>query len=289
MIFALAWLGLALMVYAFIIEPHRLVVNPAELRLNNWEAKLNGLKIVAISDIHGGSNFVTETRIRAVVDKANAQDPDLIVLLGDYVSQNSFDRSVIKMPIERIAESLRGLKAKYGVYAVLGNHDRWFNNDNIKTALEGAGLTVLDDKVALIKTEAGEFWLAGFVDILPFKSRREYSDRQKRVLQAIDHPAPIIALTHNPDAAMMITDNREGAYHVSDDIVLLMAGHTHGGQVGIPFYGAPMVPSSFGYTRGHIVESGLDMFVTSGIGTSIMPVRLGVPPEISVVTIYRNN
>ncbi len=220
-----------------------------------------------------------------MVQKANDQNPDLIVLLGDYVAQNS-DRTKWKMPMDKIAEGLKGLQAKHGVYAILGNHDAWYNADLIKTELERDGYAVLDDKVALIKTDKGEFWLAGFEDILPYGKRRDYSNYAKNVLKGIDRPGgKIIALTHNPDAAMFITDNREGQYKVSDDIVLLMAGHTHGGQVRFPGFGAPLVPSSFGYTRGHIVESGLDMFVTTGIGTSIMPVRFGVPPEIAVVTL----
>jgi uncharacterized protein len=274
-----------LLAYAFFVEPNRLVVNEYEVRLKNWDKNLDGFRIVAISDIHGGANFIDEQKIRSVVQKANEQDPDLIVLLGDYVAQNN-NRTAVKMPPDKIAESLKGLEARYGVYAVLGNHDVWYNADAVKTELERDGYPVLDDKVALIRTGKGEFWLAGFEDILPYRSRRDYSDQAKNVLKGIDVPNPkIIVLTHNPDAAMMITDNREGRYKVSDNIVLLMAGHTHGGQVQLPFFGAPMVPSSFGYTGGHIVESGLDMFVTTGIGTSILPLRFGVPPEIAVVTV----
>jgi predicted MPP superfamily phosphohydrolase len=281
----------SLLGYGFLIEPNRLVVNEYEIGLKDWDKNLDGFRIVMISDIHGGSNFIGEEKIKAVVQKANEQNADLIVLLGDYVTQNSFDRTRINMPIERIADSLKGLKAKYGVYAVLGNHDAWYDNGVIKSEIERAGYPVLDDKVALIQTDKGAFWLAGFKDIQPFGSRRAYSDYAKNVIKDADthgdtHGKKIIALTHNPDAAMMITDNREGQYKVSDDIVLLLTGHTHGGQVRLPYFGAPIVPSSFGYTHGHIVESGLDMFVTTGIGTSILPVRFGVPPEIAVLTIH---
>src|SRR5262249_15614634 len=140
---------------------------------------LDGLRVVMISDIHAGSNFIDEDKIKTIVQKANEQDPDLIVLLGDYVTQNSFDRTKIKMPMEKIADGLAGLKAKYGVFAVLGNHDAWYDNGHIRSEIERDGYTVLDDKVAEISTDRGIFWLAGFRDILPFSSRRAYSDYAK--------------------------------------------------------------------------------------------------------------
>lgn len=279
-------IGLGLLGYVFLVEPGQLKVNQYEIRLKKWDKQLDGLRVVMISDLHAGANFINESKIRTIVQKANEQDADLIVLLGDFVAQNHFDRSQLKMPLKKMVDNLQGLKARYGVFFVLGNHDNEHGSDVVKKEVERTGYRIFDDRTELIKTEKGEFWLAGLRDILKFKSRREYSDYAKSVIKDIKTPdAKIIVLTHNPDSAMMITDNREGQYKMSDNIVLMLAGHTHGGQVQIPFYGSPMVPSSFGYTRGHIVESGLDMFITSGVGTSILPVRFSVPPEIAVVTI----
>lgn len=283
-VLGLLLIGIGLLTYAFLIEPNRLVVKEAEIRLKDWDKGLDDFRIVMISDIHGGSNFIDEQKIRTVVQKANEQDADMIVLLGDYVAQSYQDKSKLKMPVDKIADSLKGLQAKYGVYAVLGNNDYWYNNDEIGRALEAAGYKILDDKVTLIKTDKGEFWLAGLKDLITFKSWKEYSDYAKDVLKQRDVIGPkVVALTHNPDAIVMITDK----LMISDDFILMLAGHTHGGQVRFPYFGSPIVPSSFGqnYVQGELSEKGVKMFVTTGIGTSIIPVRFGVPPEIVVLTI----
>src|SRR5687768_1153487 len=110
---SLAILGLGFLAYSYFIEPHRLVINTAELKISKWDPAFDGLKIVAISDIHGGSNGVDEAKIRRLVEAANIQDPDLIVLLGDYVSQTGprgpDGKRALRMPVETIAAGLQGL------------------------------------------------------------------------------------------------------------------------------------------------------------------------------------
>jgi len=269
--------------YAFFIEPDRLVVKEAGIRIKGWDKTFDGLRIVMISDIHAGSSFIDEEKIRAVVQKANEQNPDLVVLLGDYVAQNHSDRTTLKMPIEKVAENLKGLRAKYGVYAILGNHDYWFGNDKVKSEFERVGYKVLDDEVAEIAKDGQSFRLLGLKDIIEVDSWVRYSNDAKKILAGSDARGKIIVLTHNPDAIVMLT----GEQMISDDLVLLLCGHTHGGQVRLPFIGSPMVPSSFGqkYAQGEVSENGVPMYVTTGIGTSIMPVRFGVPPEIVVLTV----
>src|SRR5690349_2484465 len=98
----IAIIGVLCFSYAYFIEPNRLIVHEELLKIPNWSAKLNGFKVVAISDIHGGANYIDEAKIRKIVELTNAQNPDLIVLLGDYSSQIRGNRKVLKLPMEAI-------------------------------------------------------------------------------------------------------------------------------------------------------------------------------------------
>lgn len=269
-----------LALWAFVIEPSRLVVREYQIKANNWNANLSGLKIALISDVHGGSNFITAEKIRRVVEETNDQNPDLILLCGDYVSEQS-NSSELNMPIADIMANLSGLNAKYGVFAVIGNHDNAYGNEAVRQAIEKVGYTVLENDARIINTEKSRFVLLGMADALTAGDWQTYSNHQIKALRGINaDDLPIITFTHSPEVFPLVSTE----IPFSPNVAVFIAGHTHGGQVRLPFIGAPVVPISYKqFTQGEVRENGHVYFITPGIGTSIMPVRFGVPPEISVI------
>lgn len=283
----LSVLGIAVLSYSYFIEPHRLVTNYAELKISKWNKTFDGLEIVAISDIHGGSNGVDEARIRTLVEIANAQSPDLIVLLGDYISQvgprGANGKRALRMPVETVAANLSGLRAKLGVFAVLGNHDGWYDDSAITTALTSQDIRVLDGEVAIVERGGAKLRILGLKDHQKISSWQAYREQARSLLATTEGQGDVLVLEHSPDVAVVINDGEP----ISKDLRLMIAGHTHGGQVWLPVLGSPIVPSSYGqkFAAGHVRDKELDIFVTTGVGTSILPFRFMVTPEIAVLTI----
>jgi predicted MPP superfamily phosphohydrolase len=204
------------------------------------------------------------------VARINATHPDLVVIAGDIIVLGVLGGSFT--PPEPIARALRQLHAPTGVVAVLGNHERMWNAARTRSALESAGIRVLEDTAVRVVTPSGPIWIAGVSDFWTGPH-----DVPRALAAVTDHELPIILLTHNPD---IFPD-------VPGRVMLTLAGHTHGGQVRLPLLGPPVVPSRYGgrYAAGAIVEKGRHLFVSTGIGTSSLPVRFGVAPTIFVLTI----
>lgn len=257
----------ALGAWAFWLEPSSLRNEDHELFLPSWPRECAGLRVAVLADLHVGSPFNGLAKLREIVVLTQQAEPDLILLAGDYVIHGVLGGRF--SPPEAAAEALATLSAPAGVYAVLGNHDWWFDAPRVQSALESAGIPVLEDRALRIEHESCRFWLAGVSDLW------EGAHDIDAALSRVPETAPAILFTHNPD---LFPD-------VPARVTLTIAGHTHGGQVYIPGIGRPIVPSEFGerFAIGHIVESGRHLFVSSGLGTSIIPVRFLVPPEVSVL------
>lgn len=255
-----------MLIWSVFIEPADLVVKEYSIELSNWPKQLNGLKIVVLSDLHVGSLHIGPEKLRTIVEETNKQNPDLILLLGDYVSAGK--QTCLVKPATFVSQ-LGRLKAKLGVYAVLGNHDWWYNGIDVRNSLESANIKVLEDSTIMLQYNQTPFWLVGLKDLWTRKPNIEST------LAPINCSSPVIVMSHNPDVFPAIPQR----------IALTIAGHTHGGQVSLPLIGPMIVPSDYGarYARGLIIENEKHLFVSAGIGTSVLPIRFGVPPEISIL------
>lgn len=264
-----AGLLVALAGWGFWWEPASLSTREYDLVLPGWPAAAGDLRIAVLADLHTGSPHNDLDKLQEVVDATNRAPPDLILLAGDFVIQGVVGGQFVEP--EASARVLRSLQATLGVYAVLGNHDWWLDGARVRKALEDEGIPVLEDRAIPLLCNRRPFWLAGVSDFW------EAAHDVRRALTGVDEASPVIVVTHNPDVFPEIPDR----------VALTIAGHTHGGQVAVPGLGRPVVPSQFGerYAIGHVVEGGRHLFVSTGIGTSILPVRFRVPPEISMITL----
>ncbi len=250
--------------WGFLVEPNRLVTHEEAIAINNWPKELDGLKIAVLSDIHVGANFIDDRKLRLIVERTNQLQPEMIVILGDYMTDARIEPEVF-------GAVLKDLKAPLGVYSVLGNHDWWWDGTRVRRGLEANGIKVLENEVVEVKARGSSVWLAGLADLW---TRPQYIDE---TIAKVPTGQPVIALTHNPDIFPRVPQR----------VPLMLAGHTHGGQVRFPIIGTLIEPSRFGerFVRGHVFENNHHLFVTTGIGTSIIPVRFGVPPEIVLLTV----
>jgi hypothetical protein len=254
--------------WAFWLEPASLVVS--EERITVRRPFRGTVRIAILTDLHVGSPFNRVSKLRDTVSRTNAARPDVICILGDLVIQGVIGGRFV--PPEEIAAELARLSAPGGVIAVLGNHDGWFDHDRVQAALEQNGVSVLEERARRLDTPAGPIWFAGISDL--WTGRHDVAAALRPVT---DENLPVILLTHNPDIFPIVPGR----------VMLTLAGHTHGGQVRIPLIGRPIVPSQFGqrFAAGHIVEGGRHLYVATGLGTSILPVRFRVPPTIALLTV----
>jgi predicted MPP superfamily phosphohydrolase len=279
-------LGASTAAYGFGEPLLQLRVARYDITPKQWPANFQ-LKVAVIADLHACDPWMSLPRIEAIVERTNALDADIIVMLGDYVAgHRHVTRSI---PAGEWAPVLAGLKAPLGVHAILGNHDWWddktaqrdgFGPTVARRALEASGIPVYENDAKRLTKDGRAFWLAGLGDQLAYVPARRFRpvrrigvDDLAATLAKVTDAAPVILLAHEPDVAVRVPAR----------VALQLSGHTHGGQVRLLGW-SPVTPSGPRLVYGH-TRMNSDIVISGGLGCSIMPFRLGVPPEIVLVTL----
>ena len=246
-------------------QPH--AVRRLAVTIAGWPRMSRPLRVAFLSDFHAGSHVGDVARLAAIVEEAAACKPDIVLHGGDFVNMQMFGGG--RLPPRTIASILAPLDAPLGRFAVLGNHDYNYGGDEVAEALEASGITVLNDARHTLQHEGHAIDLVGLPDA------RELSPAGRALLASLQRPT--IVLAHDPFWFA----------HVPPGPYLTLAGHTHGGQIRFPVVGALRNASRapLRWTHGHIVEGERQLYVTSGLGTSGIPLRIGVPPEFAVIDI----
>jgi uncharacterized protein len=288
---ALPLIGVSTAVYAVGVEPNLLLqVKRYSLTPAGWPAGLN-LRLAVISDIHAGEPFMSAARIRRICEAVNALNPDAVLLLGDFNAGHLFVTRAVDA--QETGEALSVLRAPLGCYAVLGNHD-WLHGpllrspsdgaEAIRRALGQAGVIVLENDAAPVLKDGRGVWFVGLGDQIVDKwgSDLPYpegggNDDLPGALAKVTDDSPVILLAHEP-MIFRQTPKR---------VALTLCGHTHGGQVNLPFVG-PVVGNlrfGFDFVYGHVQRDERHLIISGGLGESVAPVRMLRPPEIVEVTL----
>ena len=256
------------------IEPNHPRIVRQEIALRRWPERLEGFTIALLSDFHYDTHFSIHP-LHAAIGMVNGLNPDLIVLTGDFVSLRLLGghEEESARAAEPCAALLRQMQARYGLWAALGNHDAFTDPDIVTEALRTHGIGVLANESVAIEANGAHFWLGGVDDVLGGACD----------LQATLHPRPtgepLVLLAHEPDFA---------DYVARYDVDLQLSGHSHGGQVRLPFVRPVYLPElAKKYVRGLHRIGGLTLYTNTGLGTVGLPVRLNCPPEITFLTMRR--
>lgn len=249
---------------AFTVEPHWFEVNRHEISIPNLPAELAGLTISHITDIHIGEHTTYE-QAREIVRLSNAQNPDLVVMTGDYITKSTTQ-------LDPLIELFRDLKSKHGIFAVLGNHDYASNTARMKSLAKSADIELMGNEHRVLKIKGKKLCIAGVEDLWTKRTCL------KTAMQNAPKNTPKILLCHNPDFAESMPRDLE--------IDLMISGHTHGGQVKIPFIGPVVLPINHKkYAEGLVQGPACKVFISRGLGMVGYPVRFNCKPEIPLLTI----
>jgi len=265
-----ALLALGGVSYGYLVEPGWVVVENVSLKLSRLSNAFSGIRIAQISDIHMGG-WMTSERFQYVVDKLVEEKPDLLLLTGDYLLGHGFGQDE-ERSLQELTDILVPLAKAIPSFGILGNHDYWTNVKAVSEMLQASGITELTNSFHTISSGSEKLHICGVDDIW------EGRVHLKALQTQLPHDGAAILLAHEPDFADKSS--------VTGRFDLQVSGHSHGGQVVVPFYGPPVLPF-----LGQKYPSGLykvgDMFqyTNRGVGMARLPIRINCPPEITIFTL----
>ena len=262
----------AIAVDASVLEPNDPRLVQVTLPLKRLPAEWDGLRIAQLSDFHYDDHF-SVVPLRKAVETLNRLQPDLVLLTGDFVTVPAFSNRRKKAAdvIEPCTQLLEQLKTNLGSFACLGNHDVATDPHRILNTLQSRNIKVLRNQSVPLEKGGKRLWLAGIDDVI------EGSADLDITLQSIPASEPVVLMAHEPDFATQVAK-----YPVD----LQLSGHSHGGQVRIPFVGAPVLPElGVKFPKGLYQVGRLTLYTNVGIGTVRLPVRFDCPPEITLFTL----
>jgi predicted MPP superfamily phosphohydrolase len=254
--------GLVQIARAAFAEPYQLSVERRAVGLKRLPRRLDGLKVVQLSDIHHGP-LTSRAQIERAVEVANSLQPDIIALTGDYISHE-------RTYVQPCAEMLGRLRARRGVYAVLGNHDNWVDAELVTDLFRAEGISVLKNEGLRFEDRGASFWLAGVDDTMV-----GLEDLPLALAGSRDEELKLL-LAHNP--IILRRAARAG-------VDLVLSGHTHGGQVAWRNERSASGRVRRRILRGLARRGETQIYVTRGLGTVVLPVRYGCPPEVTLLTL----
>ncbi len=268
--------GASLALYSGEIERHWIEISHREVAIAGLHAAFDGLRVAQLSDIHL-DQFTEPLFLRIAIDHINKLNPDIVFLTGDFVTRSFVSRHIRKDAAWQCAAILDQLKCTQR-YACLGNHDLLVSKREVTAALTNHGIAVINNSYLPIERGAGRFWLAGLEDPLEGHPNPEAAIPESIRNLPLE---PVVLLCHGPDYADNLLARPEG-----QAVALMLSGHTHGGQVCIPFIGATFLPP-YGrkYVEGWFQFGNLQLHVNRGLGTVGLPFRFNCPPEITIMTL----
>ncbi len=266
----------ALALYAGEIERHWLEHRQISIPIAGLRSQFHGFRLAQISDIHL-ENWTEPFFLRHAVDQVNRMQPDAVMLTGDFITTSEGGNRFPAEAMETCASILSGLRCRIR-YGILGNHDAQVAPQAVVQALAAHGIPVLRNQSVPIERDGARFWLAGIDDMLSGRPNLE-----KTIPPSIRNlpQEPILLLGHEPDPAVIIARHPAAA-----NVRLMLSGHTHGGQVRLPFVGAlTLPPKGKLFPQGLYTVGQMHLYVNRGLGTVGVPFRFDCPPEITEITL----